>query len=88
MATQTDGTPTPPEVEKHATEEAKLERLALLGTFGASHAPRALVRLRRGATQTVNIGDSVDGRTVQAIGHGELVLMHNGTVKILRMPQV
>ena len=87
MATQHDGTPTPPIVESHATEEANLGRIALLGTFGAANAPSALIRLPRGNTQTVTIGDSIAGGTVQAIDADRLVLLRMGTAQILRMPQ-
>lgn len=87
MATQYDGTPTPPIVETHATQEATLGRIALLGTFGPATAPRALVRLPRGNTRTVTIGDEIAGGTVQAIETTRLVLSRMGTAQILHMPQ-
>lgn len=87
MATQHDGTPTPAIVESHATQEANLGRIALLGTFGSANAPSALIRLPRGNTQTVSIGDDVAGGTVEAIETDRLVLTRMGTAQILRMPQ-
>ena len=86
MATPHDGTP-PPIVETHATQEAKLDRIALLGTFGAANAPHALVRLPRGTTQSVKIGDALAGGTVAAISADRLILSRMGNEQILRMPQ-
>lgn len=87
MSTQHSGTPTPPTVETHATEQVTLGRIALLGTFGAANAPRALVRLPRGETQSVTIGDALAGGTVAAISADRLVLSRMGTQQVLRMPQ-
>ncbi len=87
MATQHSGTPTPPTVETHATQEARLDRIALLGTFGAAASPSALVRLPSGNTQTVTIGDDIAGGTVEAISADRLVLSRMGTHQVLRMPQ-
>ncbi|WP_298857245.1 type II secretion system protein N [uncultured Sulfitobacter sp.] len=87
MATQHEGTPTPAIVETHATQEAKLGRIALLGTFGSANAPRAIVRLPRGNTQTVTIGDALAGGTVAAISADRLILSRMGNEQILRMPR-
>lgn len=87
MSTKTDGTPTPEAVETHATEQASLGRIALLGIFGAADDPSALVRLPRGITQTVTVGDTVAGGTVAAIGEDQLVLSRLGAQQVLRMPQ-
>lgn len=87
MATQHDGTPTPHIVETYATQEAQLGRIALLGTFGAASAPSALIRLPRGNTQTVSIGDQIAGGRVEAIDTDRLVLSRMGTEQILRMPK-
>lgn len=87
MATTDTGTPTPPKVEKLATQAARLDRIALIGVFGKAEAPRALIRLPRGETQTVTIGDTVDGGTVEAIGMDLVVVSRRGMQSILRMPQ-
>lgn len=81
------GTDTPPFVEEHATQQANLQRTALLGIFGPETAPRALVRLPHGNTQTVSVGDVMAGGTVQAITKDRLVLSRRGSAQILRMPQ-
>ncbi|WP_299023720.1 type II secretion system protein N [uncultured Sulfitobacter sp.] len=87
MATQYDGTPTPPIVESNATQKVRLGRIVLLGTFGAASAPSALVRLPRGNTQTVTLGDEIAGGTVEAIDSDRIVLLRMGNTQILTMPQ-
>ncbi len=82
-----DGTPTPPTVTQHATEQARLDRVALIGIFGNPNAPHALVRLPRGNTQKVSVGDTVARGTVAAIGTDRLVLSRTGTNETLRLPQ-
>lgn len=85
MATQ--NTTTPPAIAELATEQVELPRTALLGIFGTAAAPRALIRLPRGKTQTVRVGDRVARSTVAAIGEDQLVLSRNGSTQILTMPQ-
>lgn len=87
IATQNTGTPTPPHVEELATEAVTLSRVALIGIFGAADAPRALIRLPRGETRTVAVGDTLDGGTVAAIGADQLVLARRGSQRIMRMPR-
>ena len=87
MATQETGTPTPPKVAKHATQEVRLDRTALIGVSGTPTAPRALVRLPQGQTRTVTIGDTIAGGTVRAIGEDKLVLSRMGAQHILQMPR-
>lgn len=87
MATQDTQTATPQIVEQLATQEVRLARTALIGVFGTPAAPRALVRLPQGQTQTVKVGDSVAGGTVRAIGEDKLVLLRMGTEQILQMPR-
>lgn len=82
----TQGTPTPPKVIELATQQAQLPRTALLGVFGPTAAPRALIRTPQGATQTVDVGDTIAGATVAAISDGMLVLKRKGSEKILRLP--
>ncbi|MCX7566216.1 pilus assembly protein PilZ [Sulfitobacter sp. F26169L] len=80
------GTPTPPEVEKLATQEVRLDQTALIGIFGSSDTLKAMIRLPRGDTQTVTVGDRVAGGTVMAIGEDQLVLSRRGTQKVMRLP--
>mgnify|MGYP003110714258 CR=1 FL=1 len=87
MATQDAGTPTPPTVEKFATKEAKLERTALIGLFGSASAPKALIRLPRGETRTVTVGDRIAGGTVGAIGEDRLVLLRGNRQEVMQMPR-
>lgn len=86
MATQDTGTPTPENVARLATEEVRLDRTALIGIFGSSETPRALIRLPRGQTRTVSLGDSVDGGTVEAIGTDYLILSQRGGQRVMHMP--
>tara|TARA_R110002020_G_scaffold67179_2_gene176233 strand:+ start:40997 stop:41266 length:270 start_codon:yes stop_codon:yes gene_type:complete len=88
MTTQDAGTPTPPTVEKFATKEAKLERTALIGLFGTASAPKALIRLPRGETRTVTVGDRIGSGTVGAIGEDRLVLLLRGNrQEVMQMPR-
>jgi hypothetical protein len=81
------GTPTPAQVQKLATQEVTLDRIALIGISGTQGAPRALIRLPRGATETVTIGDRIGGATVQAIGEDRLILSRRGARTVMQMPQ-
>jgi hypothetical protein len=81
------GTATPPNVERHATEKADLDRTALIGVFGTPRSLRALIRLPNGNTQTVAIGDSFAGGTVRAIAEDRLVFLRMGQQRTMRMPQ-
>ncbi|MEQ6248312.1 type II secretion system protein N [Sulfitobacter sp. HNIBRBA3233] len=87
MASDQDGTPTPEKVKELATTEAKLDRMALLGVFGSTSNPSALIRLPRGGTQRVDVGDSVNGRTVQAIGADRVVLSGFGGQMVISLPR-
>ena len=87
MASDNSGTPTPDKVKELATEEARLDRFALLGIFGSANAPSALIRLPKGDTQKVDIGDRVNGRTVQAIGADQVVLSGSGSQMVIRLPR-
>lgn len=86
MATQDTGTPTPPKVEKLATKEVKLERVALIGIFGTTDKPSALIRLPKGDIVIVAVGDKLEGGTVAAIGANQLVLARSGKQQVMLMP--
>lgn len=85
--TQHSGTATPTIVKTHATQEVRLDRVALLGTFGSATRRGALVLLPHGRTRSVSIGDAVAGGTVAAIDADRLVLARRGGTQVLRMPQ-
>tara|TARA_R110002049_G_scaffold23545_3_gene83319 strand:- start:34326 stop:34586 length:261 start_codon:yes stop_codon:yes gene_type:complete len=82
-----DGTPTPDKVTQLATERAALPRTALIGIFGNSAAPGALVLERGGKVSRVGIGDRVAGGVVAAIGEDALVLSSRSGNKVLRLPK-
>lgn len=79
--------PTPDQVQDLATRQAKLPKLALIGTFGAPDTRGALIRKSSGAVTRVTVGDRVSGRTVAAIGEDNVVLSRNGASKVLRLPK-
>lgn len=87
MATDTDGTPTPQKVVELATERAKLDRTALIGTFGSTLAPGALIRLPSGGFEKVAVGDDLAGGTVMAIGEDRVVVSRMGSDLVLTLPQ-
>lgn len=80
---------TPAQVARAATQSATDfgGALTLLGTFGASDNPSAILRLRNGRTTSVSRGDSVAGQTVVAIEEGRVALSRNGTAHWLDMPK-
>ena len=86
MSTQEHPDVTPQSVAKHATENVRLPRLALLGVFGTSQEPGALVRTKSGRIARVTKGDKVAGGTVLAIGADQLVLERRGTTRVLALP--
>lgn len=78
---------TPPEVARHATQQARLDRLALIGIFGSETAPGALIRLADGTFQRVVPGDAVAGQTVAAIGEDSVMLARGTRTRALRLPE-
>lgn len=81
-------TPTPLNVAKLATQSGKLpgRGLVLLGLFGTSTAPKALIRLTSGRTQTIVPGDRISGREVSAIDETSVILSRKGTTYRLTLP--
>ena len=79
---------TPPKVAREATQTSRDlgGALTLLGTFGSSADPQALLKLRGGRTKTVSRGDRINGQTVVAIETGRVALSRNGTAEWLGMP--
>ncbi|WP_163850974.1 amidophosphoribosyltransferase [Pseudooceanicola aestuarii] len=58
----------------------------LLGTFGPDRARGALLRVNRGRTLKVKVGDQVSGGQVVAIGDGTMVLARGGQAQRLNIP--
>lgn len=86
MTLRKEQEPTPSKIARMANQEAELDRTALIGIFGSSSAPGALVRESSGRTVRVQVGDSIEGRRVEAIGDDHLVLARGGQTKVLRLP--
>jgi Tfp pilus assembly protein PilP len=79
---------TPNSVAEIATRQAslRLNKLMLLGTFGTTAKPSALVRLPGGKTETLRVGDSVKGGQVIAIDDGRIALNTRGRAEWLEIP--
>ncbi|MGJ8545147.1 MAG: pilus assembly protein PilZ [Sulfitobacter sp.] len=87
MTSSNDGTPTPKKVASLATENARLERMALIGTFGSNAAPGALLLLPGGKVARVATGDRVAGGTVLAIDETRVVLDRMDGQLVLKLPK-
>ena len=86
MASNTQNGTTNAKVAQLATEKAQLDRTALIGIFGSSNRPGALVRESNGRVTRVGVGDRIDGALVSAIGETRLVLSQRRGTKILELP--
>ncbi|MFV0335964.1 MAG: hypothetical protein ACK5JR_18050 [Tropicimonas sp.] len=77
-----------PKVAAAATEKSdvRLDRLILIGTFGADSDRYALVRHASGRIMTIRAGEKLDGRRVVGIGKGEVVLQSGSRQTRLSMP--
>ena len=71
---------TPAQVAHSATTAARLPSggVMLIGVFGPQSAPRALLRLPNGRTETVKVGDRVGSHQVVAIDTARIALARNG----------
>ncbi len=80
--------PTSASVAATATDEnaLRLNRVNLIGVYGSASNRRALVRLSSGRYIKVQVGDTVDGGKVAAIGDGQLVYTKGGRTITLEMP--
>ncbi len=87
MTTLSKGTKTPPQVEKHATQEVELPRIALIGVFGSQSAPGALIRSPNGKISRVSVGDKAAGGIVAAIGQDKVVIAKRDGSDVLALPQ-
>jgi len=81
--------PTSASVAKRATVKnaISLNRLSLIGVFGAESRRQALVRTSRGKIVKVKVGDRLDSGQVSAIGEHELYYVKNGRNIRLTMPK-
>ncbi|QIE42018.1 hypothetical protein G5B39_08665 [Rhodobacteraceae bacterium SC52] len=79
----------PKAARERATTNGKLNlaEVNLLGTFGTSRNPRALVRLPSGRVINVEVGDRVDGGRVAGITDGRLSYVKSGRTLTLSMPR-
>lgn len=81
--------PSSASVAKQATEKnaINLRQVNLIGVYGTPASRRALVRLGNGRYKKVQVGDSLDGGQVAAIGDSELRYVKRGRAVILQMPK-
>ncbi|MEL6594963.1 MAG: hypothetical protein AAFQ47_03425 [Pseudomonadota bacterium] len=80
--------PVPTTVSRAATMEnaINLRRINLIGVFGKPTSRSALIRLRNGRFQKVQVGDRIDGGRVAAIGESELRYVKSGRNLTLTIP--
>ncbi|MBD3677635.1 MAG: hypothetical protein HUJ27_04445 [Rhodobacteraceae bacterium] len=88
-AVRTPSIPTSASVARTATLEnvMNLREINLIGIFGTSSSPRALVRMPTGRLIRVGVGDRLDGGQVAAIGNRELAYIKNGRTYRLTIPE-
>ncbi|WP_209425207.1 hypothetical protein [Pararhodobacter sp. SW119] len=81
--------PTSASVAETATQRraVNLRRVNLIGVFGSQSNRRALVRMPNGQVLRVQVGDTLDGGRVSAIGDTELRYVRGGRNQILRVGQ-
>ena len=81
--------PQNPSVVREATVNSglNLNRVSLIGVFGTSSDRSALVRMPGGKVMRVQVGDSLDGGRVAAIGEDNLYYVKNGQNVMLAMPK-
>lgn len=79
----------PKNVARDATQGSglNLSQVNLLGTFGPSRSPRALVRMPSGQVVKVSVGDRMDGGRVSEIRQGQLRYVKSGRNVTLTMPR-
>jgi type IV pilus biogenesis protein PilP len=83
--------PSLPENASVATESTvngalNLNRINLIGVFGTTSDRSALVRMPGGKVVRVQVGDTLDGGRIAAIGEDNLYYVKNGQNVQLRMP--
>jgi hypothetical protein len=81
--------PTSASISREATVKnaINLREVNLIGVYGKPSSRRALVRLENGRFRKVQVGDSIDGGRVSAIGDSELRYQKSGRSIVLKMPK-
>ncbi|WP_319826488.1 hypothetical protein [Thalassovita sp.] len=81
--------PSKASVARQATvkDALDLRQVNLIGVYGKPSDRRALVRLSNGRYKKVQVGDSIDGGKVAAIGETELRYVKGGRAIVLKMPR-
>ncbi|PRY94761.1 hypothetical protein BCF33_0359 [Hasllibacter halocynthiae] len=80
--------PTSASVARTATQDnaIRLRRVNLIGVYGSTAQPRALVRLPSGRYERVRVGDRLDGGRVQAIQGDRLQYVRGGRAVVIEVP--
>ncbi|MFD2738634.1 type II secretion system protein N [Sulfitobacter aestuarii] len=87
MSSQDRPGPTPANIARLATSKAPLGSVTLIGIFGSTSAPGALIRTRSGRISRVSLGDRIGGAVVAAIADDTLVLSRRGRNEVLKLPR-
>lgn len=87
-ATVTPKIPSSASVSRQATlnNAIDLRKVNLIGVYGTPSNRRALVRLPSGRYKKVQVGDTIDGGRVSAIGDSELRYQKGGRNLVLKIP--
>jgi hypothetical protein len=85
----TPSIPSSASVTKQATVKnaINLSKVNLIGVYGTPSSRRALVRMSNGRYKKVQVGDSIDGGKISAIGDNELRYVKSGRNVVLTMPK-
>jgi hypothetical protein len=89
VASAAPAIPTRASVAKQATyvNAINLSKINLIGVYGTKSNRYALVRQANGRYKKVQVGDSIDGGRVAAIGNNELRYQKSGRMVSLKMPR-
>jgi hypothetical protein len=89
VASAAPAIPTRASVAKQATyvNAINLSKINLIGVYGTKSNRYALVRQANGRYKKVQVGDSIDGGRVAAIGTNELRYQKSGRMVSLKMPR-
>ncbi len=81
--------PTKASVAKQATfvNAINLSKTNLIGVYGTQSRRYALIRQSNGRYKKVQVGDRIDGGTIQAITEGEVRYQKGGKLVALKMPK-
>lgn len=89
LESDASGEISPPEVAAHATQTSTLplNKPVLLGTFGSSEIPGALIRLPSGDVVKVSKGETTRIGVIVGISEGEVIVARHGRTTRLTMPR-